>query len=181
MTERERYLKIEQERQDLSTSIAGLPQQIIWAKGEAGPLEDEVVRRELLGEDSTPKKKELEKKRADIRQWEREVEDGKNKVRVMIKVLDDLRGKAGADMVPAAHKRFGKAVKGFIEKLEAARQAEVDLASLREGIKREFDEVGSYCPIEQWEPLIIRHLADPNLKVVMGDFIDRMKSHGYDV
>ena len=181
MTHRERFLRVDQERQALASVIAALPQQITWAKGESKTLEDEVIRRELLGEDVPTQKKELEKKRDDIRRWEREFEDGKNKLRVMSEVLQDLRGKAEADMTPVAHKQFGKAVKDFVEKLQGARAAEVNMAALREEVKREFDEIGSRCPIETWETVIIRHLADANLKVVMGDFIDRMKSHGYDV
>ena len=183
MTERERYLKVEQERRSLSTRTAGIPQEQAWLRSELAPLEEALTRAEILGE--TDKAGRLRAEAADkagrLKDITEELEAAQKRIKVMGTILEDLRKKAEADMVPAAHKRFAKGVKNFVEKLQAARQAETDLSSLREEIKREFDEIGSLCPIETWETLIIRHLTDPKLKVIMGDYIDRMKAIGYEV
>jgi len=85
------------------------------------------------------------------------------------------------DMVPAAHKRFGKAVKSFVEKLREAQAIEIEMAKLREEVRREFDEIGSLCPIEQWEPALLLDITRADLRHPLINFIDRMKSHGYDV
>lgn len=181
MTQRERYLKIEQERQDLTTSIAGLPQQIIWAEGEGRTLEDEVIRRELLGEEATVQKRDLEKRREDVRRWKLAVEDGKNRARVMSAVLQDLREKTVAEELEPAHRRFGKAAKAFVLAIRAAAKAETELAAMRLEIKKEFDAVGALNPIEQWEPVLLLDITRADLKHPIVNFVDRMKSHGYDV
>ena len=181
MTHRERYLKVEQERHDLTTSIAGLPQQIIWAEGEGRTLEDEVIRRELLGEDAPATKKELEKKRDDIRRWRLEVEDGQNRARVMARVLQDLREKAVAEELESAHRRFGKAAKALVQAIRTAAKAEAELAAMRVEIGKEFDAVGALNPIERWESVLLLDITKADLKHPLINFIDRMKSHGYDV
>ena len=181
MTQRERYLKIERDRQDLTTSIAGLPQQIIWAEGEGRTLEDEVIRRELLGEDVTSQERDLEKRRGDIRRWKLEVEDGQNRARVMSCVLQDLRDKAVAEETPPAHRRFGKAAKALVQAIRAAAKAESELAAMRLEIGKEFDAVGARNPIEQWEPVLLLDITRADLKHPLINFVDRMKSHGYDI
>jgi hypothetical protein len=181
MTQRERYLKIEQERQDLTTSIAGLPQQIIWAEGEGRTLEDEVIRRELLGEDVPSQKRELEKRREDVRRWKLEVEGGQNRARVMFAVLQDLRERVVTEELVPAHRRFGKAAKALVQAIRAAAKAEAELAAMRLEIGKEFDTVGARNPIEQWEPVLLLDITRADLKHPLVNFVDRMKSHGYDV
>ena len=181
MTHKEKYLRVEQERHDLVTSLAGLPDDLQRERDGLKPLEDEVTRREILGEAAGDEKRKLDAGRETVRRKTQELEEGRDRARVMLAVLSDLRSKAEADMMEPAKRRFFAGVKELLKKLEEVRQAEAALASLQQEIGREFDAIGSRCPIDRWQTLIIRNLGDPTFRAEISAFVEQMKAWGLNV
>ncbi len=166
MTDKERYLKIKDGRDSLASKLSAFPREIETLGAEIAPLEEEVLKLEILGDSSAAAKRaEIREKTAHIRQLESEREEAKRRLEVSGKVLVELREKAEKELYPGQAKMLKRAIEVFLAKIQEAFAAEIELSAAREEVKRVFQEIDSgNFPTVSWNPIFLRGPWDKQMK-----------------
>jgi len=182
MTEVERYLKFQEDRDTLVSRLNSLPAEIAQLLAELDPLLDQAVRAEIQGDrTATNHRVQIDKSKQQIEALESEKKTLAHRSKVMGDLIAEHRGKAAAELAGVHDKAFRKAVKEFAAALRAAQRAEVDLVKVFNAAHTAFGDIGTQSPLPTWDPQFVRGCQDAEMNQKLLNFLDRFTAQGFDV
>ena len=176
MTERDKYLKLKAERDALAERLSAIPRYSQKLAEEAGPLAEQAMRSEILGEEQTTALKNAVKRNADeAARLNAELEDGRRRLRVMNEVLREYAEKAQAELWEPNMRRYKAVLSREVSAIRAAAAAEREVVAVRESVRKAFDEIDSRCPLDAWPTVVLRDASSDALQQLLEQFIERAK------
>lgn len=184
MTDVERYKKLKLELEDVAGKLVGLPQRVDLLKREVATARDAAVRGEYMGDPEAARRHEtIKSAQGEIQRIEAERDDLLHRRGILQDLLEEVRKKAEAELVPIHAHKFEKALKVFASLLRSAHKAELELAEVREEAARSFGEIDSrQVPLQSWTPIVMRDAGSPGImRPEVERFLDQMKGAGFDL
>jgi len=177
MTEREKYLKHKAERDALARRLAEIPDERARLVEEAAPLAERLIRSEILDDGQTAALKSAVAKNTDeTARLNAELENGKQRLKVLNNVLRELAEKAQSELTEPLMQRYRTALAEFVSLLRTAARAEHEVIAVREAARIAFDEVGGRSPLDAWPAVILRDGFSDALQPALESFIERVKA-----
>jgi hypothetical protein len=183
MTDREKYLKLKADRDALVLRLTDIPRERATLVEAATPLAEQAIRADVLGEGQTTALKSAVQKNAEAtNRLSAELEDGKQRLKVINDVLREYAEKARTELALPNVRRFKAALSDFVSALRHAADAEREAFAVRESVREAFDEIDAPCPADAWRPLVLRDFGSAALQPQIEAFLDHLKSvYGIEV
>jgi DNA repair exonuclease SbcCD ATPase subunit len=176
MNNREKYQKLKTERDALIERLSAIPRYAQKLAEEAGPLAEQAVRSEILGEEQTAALKIAVKKNSDeSTRLSAELEDGRRRLKVMNEVLRELAEKTQSDEIEQHTRRYRAALSRFVSVLRSAASAEREVIAVREAVRKAFDEIDSRCPLDTLPTIVLRDASSDAMQPTIESFIQHAK------
>lgn len=168
------FKKLREEFEGLGPKLNGIESQIQQLDDKYGPLEDEYLRYQILGDSrAAGLKKKLDKikeQKADLKET---LETGRKKLRIMSGVLAEKRQAAVNELNAKYVKKFETKVKQFVKKLEEAEAMEKELSDIREEGRKamtDIDASADAVKIPAWPVVLMPGVKNSQVPAVR-DFI----------
>jgi len=177
MTDREKYLKLKTERDTLAIRLSDIPRERAALVEAATPLAEQALRADILREGQTTALKNAVQNNAEATNRLRvELEEGKQRLKVMNDVLREHAEKARTELTAPNVRRIKEALTAFVAALRLAARAEHEVVAVRESVRKAFDEIDALCPVDAWPTVVLRDASSDALQQPLEQFIERAKS-----